>query len=110
MKLTHWQQRGLLWQVYERSSIEQHLARHNTDPITGTRLASKVLTPVYFLKSRAAEFREAAARSAGTSCCACADWQSITQMLSHWHALNAFRQTDTRPDGRPTAAWNPASS
>lgn len=50
-------------QVYERSSIEQHLGRHNTDPITGTRLTSKVLTPVYFLKSRAAEFREAAARS-----------------------------------------------
>jgi len=50
-------------QVYERSSIEQHLGRHNTDPITGTRLISKVLTPVFFLKSRAAEFREAAARS-----------------------------------------------
>ena len=32
-------------QVYERAAVEQHLARHNTDPITGARLATKALTP-----------------------------------------------------------------
>ena len=75
--------------MYERSSIEQHLARHNTDPITGTRLASKALTPVYFLKSRAAEFREAAARSAATTCLRMSILAIHNQMLSHWHALDA---------------------
>jgi len=71
-------------QVYERSSIEQHLGRHNTDPITGTRLISKVLTPVFFLKSRAAEFREAAARCVFHDVLAFCFWPLQTLIAEPW--------------------------
>jgi len=48
-------------QVYERAAIERHLSRGKgaaIDPLSRQPLPSPELTPVYILRSRAAEFRE----------------------------------------------------
>lgn len=39
-------------QVYERSAIEQHYLRAQTDPVTGTKVSTRQLTPIYLLRSR----------------------------------------------------------
>jgi hypothetical protein len=53
--------RTLPAQVYERAAIERHLSRGKgaaIDPLSRQPLPSPELTPVYILRSRAAEFRE----------------------------------------------------
>ena len=49
-------------QVYERTAIEKHFKRAQTDPVTGGKVSSTQLTPVYMLRSRALEWRQATAR------------------------------------------------
>jgi ankyrin repeat protein len=44
--------------TYERSAITKWLASHNTSPLTGHRLSSKMLIPNLRVKSMAAEFRD----------------------------------------------------
>ncbi len=34
-----------MWQVYERAAIEGWFAEHDTSPLTGARLPSKLLVP-----------------------------------------------------------------
>ncbi|GAB4820850.1 hypothetical protein N2152v2_007896 [Parachlorella kessleri] len=48
--------------VYERAAIERYLRENNSDPLSRQPLVNKSLTPVYVLKSRSAEYREAAAK------------------------------------------------
>lgn len=56
-------------QVYERAAIETHLARAAaagappTDPLSNAPLENENLVPVYPMRSRAAEYREATARA-----------------------------------------------
>lgn len=61
-------------QAYERSAIERHLVTSNRDPMSQQPLASRALTPVYLLKSRALEYREATARACmDRACRGCGD-------------------------------------
>jgi hypothetical protein len=56
-------------QAYERKAIERHLVTSNRDPMSQQLLASRALTPVYLLKSRALEYREATARACMARAC-----------------------------------------
>ncbi|GBF96130.1 hypothetical protein Rsub_08878 [Raphidocelis subcapitata] len=56
-------------QIYERAAIETHFSRASaagallTDPLTNAPLASDQLLPVFPMRSRAAEYREATVRA-----------------------------------------------
>ena len=60
-------------QIYERAAIETHLARAAaagaplTDPLSNAPLASDQLLPVFPVRSRAAEYREATVRAAAAA-------------------------------------------
>lgn len=60
-------------QSYERRAIEQVLSQSVIDPLTRQPLENKTLTPVYVLKSRALEYREAVSRLCVEKACSILD-------------------------------------
>ena len=86
-------------QVYERTAIEKHFKRAQTDPVTGGKVSSTQLTPVYMLRSRALEWRQATARECIQRACEsdCMDPAALMRYLRRAADLTAHAPVQVRP-------------
>jgi hypothetical protein len=99
-------------QVYERAAIEHHIERsvatgsEPKDPVTNTLLPNNHLTPVFPMRSRAAEYRSSAARhcAAAATSPTCSDPLRYLRRAAELLASRRYAAAGSQGTVTPTAA------